>query len=145
MQHVQLGKTKSADAASNKSNDLSFSDIGANDDQSILTLGFGVTGTSKLFELSNFIAQGDALTYGAGYQYVTGQKYTNTMATTPFTNTSVTFNQWNAAVGYVLGNYTASIEYLDTAADKEVYLADDGSRANVKRHGLLFISSTVAM
>ncbi|WGL59219.1 hypothetical protein QEJ31_11870 [Pigmentibacter sp. JX0631] len=116
------------------------------DSQNISTIGVGVTGNSKLFGITGLLADGDAFTYGIGYQNVNGQEATGggSNGVTAFTNQSLQISQYNVGVGYNQGVFNLELNYAMSSANYEIYTNNDGV-AKEKTASIVYLVGTISL
>lgn len=139
-QYMSLGGQQTSTSSAN--NEITYTNADS-DTQVITTYGVGLTGNTKLFDLKDMLVEGDALTYGLGYQAVTGEKYSNT---TPFlANTTETLNQFTLAAGYNVGPYTLDLNYIYMTATDNIYRGSSSNVANQNNASMLYLNAVVAL
>lgn len=145
-QTVTLGKSQSGTI--NGVNNISNYTASATDDsQTITTIGVGVTGNSKLFGMTNLLADGDALTYAFGFQNANGQLVSGgggTTGVTAFANQTLQTNIVNVGAGYLQGPFTLELNYAMTSANYEIYTNNDGI-AKEKTASILYLVGTISL
>jgi hypothetical protein len=139
-QYMTLGGQQTSTSSAN--NEITYGNADA-DTQTITTYGVGLTGNTKLFDLKDMLVEGDALTYGLGYQAVTGEKYSN--ANPPLSNTSETLNQFTLAAGYNVGPYTLDLNYIYMTATDNIYRGNSNNVENQNNASMLYLNAVVAL
>lgn len=132
-------------------NDVSYGAANS-DTQSIMTYGVGLTGNSKLFDMKDFVVDGDSMTYGLAYQAVSGEKYSNgvTTGTGILANTTETLSQFTLAAGYTVGPYTLDLNYLYMVAADPIYRSgaastSTGINAYQTNASVLYLNGVIAL
>lgn len=121
------------------------------DSQNISTIGVGVTGNSKLFGITGLLADGDAFTYGIGYQNVNGQEASGgetvgglATGVTAFSNQSLKISQYNVGLGYNQGVFNLELNYAMSTANYEIYTDNSGVQ-NQKSASLVYLVGTISL
>lgn len=116
------------------------------DTQSITTFGVGFTGTTNPFNLKDMIVQGDTITYGAAYQWVAGEKYSNTLGTvTPFVDTQESLSHYAINAGYAMGAYTLDLNFLYMTSQDPIYRNGSNGLMNQNTASLFYLRGGVAL
>ncbi|BBH52479.1 hypothetical protein [Fluviispira sanaruensis] len=119
-----------------------------NDDSfTVNTIGLGLSGNSKLFGFNSLLAEGDAISYAAGYQSVLGQKFSGgggITNLTSFSNKTVDISYLNFAVGYLQGGYQLELNYIYAYAEKAIF-PDANSIPQTKIASMLYLSGTMTL
>nr|BFD32838.1 hypothetical protein GTC16762_24560 [Pigmentibacter ruber] len=121
------------------------------DSQNISTIGVGVTGNSKLFGITGLLADGDAFTYGIGYQNINGQEASGggtvgglATGVTSFSNQSLQISQYNVGIGYNQGVFNLELNYAMSSANYEIYTNNDGV-AKEKTASIVYLVGTISL
>ncbi|APJ03209.1 hypothetical protein [Silvanigrella aquatica] len=132
------GVTTSKDSTGTLGNSstVSYTASTTDNSQTITTIGVGLTGNTKLFSMTGFLADGDVLTYALGYQNATGQYISSTR--------TLTTDMYNFGFGYMQGNFSIELNYAATSANYSAYTNNDGV-SNQDTASLVYLVGTLAV
>lgn len=141
------GKTKNTVTGTSVNNDFKYTPGPGGDGFTTNIFGLGFKANSGLFGLTGLVESGDALTFGAGYQMQSGQKFSNNLhpdATARFANKAVDTTALNLAVGYMQGTFNLELNYAMLGASKEIYYGSD-AKLNKKDASLVYLTGVIVL